>query len=167
MTDCTDCQGEFTQDPEDNLDYTVDFERWLVEWWSPGTSVTLASFRRPRIATGFEYECTQAGQTARKEPLWPKTIGLTVRDGSVIWTCRALSNASLKATLQTANWAIPSGITQGAATIIGQRATVMLSGGADGEDYAIRCEGIMSNGAERNVNFTLKIRRAPEDCVAQ
>lgn len=167
MTSCTDSQGVFTQDPEDNLDYTIDFERWLAEQWQAGTVVAAASFRRPKMPTGFEYEATSAGQTGKREPIWPRILGSTISDGSVLWTCRPLSNNSLKAVLASATWTADPGITLGTATISGQRATVFLSGGSDGTDYNVRCEGVMSNGVERNVNFTLQVRREQETSVGR
>jgi hypothetical protein len=38
---------------------------------------------------GYAYECTQAGTTGVLEPTWPTTVGNTVTDGGVVWTCRA------------------------------------------------------------------------------
>jgi hypothetical protein len=44
---------------------------------------------------GYAYECTTAGTTAAddpegsNEPTWPTTLGQTVTDGTVVWTCRS------------------------------------------------------------------------------
>jgi hypothetical protein len=39
--------------------------------------------------SGYYYECTGAGNShATTEPTWPTTVGNTVADGSVTWTCR-------------------------------------------------------------------------------
>jgi len=40
----------------------------------------------PNTETGYWYECTVAG-TASAEPTWPLTLGSTVTDGTVTWTC--------------------------------------------------------------------------------
>lgn len=58
----------------------------------------------PLNRTGYEYECTTGGQTGVEEPRWPVIPGETVQDGSVVWTCRAISNDSLLKTIVTAVW---------------------------------------------------------------
>jgi len=58
----------------------------------------------PQNRTGFEYECTQGGQVGLVEPAWPTVIGQTVNDGSVEWTCRAISNSSLLKTIVSVDW---------------------------------------------------------------
>jgi hypothetical protein len=58
----------------------------------------------PANRTGFEYECTAAGQVGVEEPRWPIVEGETVQDGSVVWECAAISNASLLKTIDTATW---------------------------------------------------------------
>lgn len=56
--------------------------------WAASTAYSLAAFRRPVDANGFRYEVTTAGTSGGTEPTWPTTIGATVADGSVVWTCR-------------------------------------------------------------------------------
>jgi len=56
------------------------------------TALTAYSFRvlvKPTSAnsTGYLYECTTAGTSGGTEPAWPTTVGNTVTDGTVIWTC--------------------------------------------------------------------------------
>lgn len=62
----------------------------------PGVWVTLTAygsgiFRRPTTVNGFRYEVTTGGTTAAAEPTWPTTIGATVVDGTVTWTCRSFA----------------------------------------------------------------------------
>lgn len=61
----------------------------------PGSWVALTvyganTFRRPTTANGFRYEVTAGGGGASGagEPAWPVTIGATVADGALTWTCR-------------------------------------------------------------------------------
>ena len=37
------------------------------------------------------YECTTGGVSASLEPVWPLTVGSTIVDGDVVWTCRDAS----------------------------------------------------------------------------
>jgi phage tail sheath protein FI len=41
----------------------------------------------PAVANGFYYNCTVAGTSGASPPTYPVTIGATVVDGSVTWTC--------------------------------------------------------------------------------
>lgn len=59
--------------------------------WVAATAYTLGQFRRPTNANGFRYEVTTAGTSAGAEPAWPTTIGATVADNTVVWTCRTFA----------------------------------------------------------------------------
>lgn len=79
--------------------------------WQAGRVYAAGTRVRPdRRPTGFEYEAT-AGQTGAREPKWPTVAEATVVDGSITWTARAISNASLSRTIVSATWDAPSGIT--------------------------------------------------------
>jgi hypothetical protein len=56
--------------------------------WAASTALTLGAVRRPVTSNGYRYEVTTAGTTAATEPTWPTTIGATVTNGSVVFTCR-------------------------------------------------------------------------------
>ena len=43
---------------------------------------------QPTTNNGYIYQCTTAGTSGGSEPTWPTTIGNTVADGTVTWTCR-------------------------------------------------------------------------------
>lgn len=51
------------------------------------TSASPISFAVPTVSNGYYYKCTSAGTTGASEPTWPTTIGGTVVDGTVTWTC--------------------------------------------------------------------------------
>lgn len=58
--------------------------------WATGTVYGLGVFRRPTTANGFRYEATTGGTShGATEPTWPTTIGATVVDNTVTWTCRS------------------------------------------------------------------------------
>ena len=56
--------------------------------WAATTALTLGVYRRPTVSNGYRYEVTTAGTTAGTEPTWPTTIGVTVTDGTAVFTCR-------------------------------------------------------------------------------
>lgn len=67
-----------------------------VTAWTALTARVLGDFRRPTVANGYRYEVTTAGTTAAGEPAWPTTVGGTVVDGTVTWTCRSFAIVDTK-----------------------------------------------------------------------
>jgi hypothetical protein len=59
--------------------------------WTASTVMSLNDARRPTVANGKVYTVTTAGTTSGTQPTWPTTVGATITDGSVVWTC-GLSN---------------------------------------------------------------------------
>lgn len=153
--------------PDANEDYAVDFTAYLTRWRQSGTDYTLTTRVRVASRPGHEYEVTTAGQTGGREPIFPTTIGSTVTDGSVVWTCRAVSTSSLKATVSSVAWAANStDITIASESLSGQIATAFLSGGQDGTDYEVKVTATLSNGASVPKLVILPVRKPRRVCVA-
>ena len=57
-------------------------------WTASHPTALTASVIATVGSTGFAYDCTTAGTTDTIEPTWPTTVGTTVTDGTVVWTCR-------------------------------------------------------------------------------
>jgi hypothetical protein len=57
--------------------------------WVASTAYSLNDIRKPTQPNrnGWRYKVTTAGTTGSTEPTWPADLGLTVTDGSVVWTC--------------------------------------------------------------------------------
>jgi hypothetical protein len=55
--------------------------------WAAAVLYTTGAERRPTVANGRRYRATTGGTSAGTEPTWPTTIGATVVDGGVTWTC--------------------------------------------------------------------------------
>lgn len=55
--------------------------------WLAFTSFATGETARPVTVNGKYFTATTGGTTGATEPTWPTTIGNTVTDGSVVWTC--------------------------------------------------------------------------------
>jgi hypothetical protein len=55
--------------------------------WAATTSYAVGYNARPVLANGLKYICTTAGTSGSTQPTFPTTIGATVVDGTVTWTC--------------------------------------------------------------------------------
>ena len=59
-----------------------------VATWVASTVVGLNGQIQPTVANGYYYKATVAGTTSGStQPTWPTTVGGTVVDGTVTWTC--------------------------------------------------------------------------------
>lgn len=130
--------------PDATLDYAVDFEEECARTWSRLTDFVAGE--RIRVFTGgksvgFEFEPTTPGRSGLRFPYLPSVIGDTVADGSVVWTCRAISSASLLRTISgTPTWEIADDdgdVTISGETVSGFKGIANLAGGEDEEDYVI------------------------------
>ena len=56
--------------------------------WATGTAYKVGNIRRKTATNGFVYRCSVAGTShATTEPTWPTTVGATVTDNGITWTC--------------------------------------------------------------------------------
>jgi len=134
--------------PDATLDYAIDFEeecsRPWDKWQDFATGTRIRVFR-PGQASGYEFEATTGGRTGGRNPVFP-TAG-TLTDGSVTWTPRAISSASLVRTIVgTPTWIADSGVTVSSETVSDQKAIAKIAGGTDGRDYSVTVAAIGSDG---------------------
>lgn len=68
-----------------------DVDTWrTVSAWAGVTNYAAGNFVKPTVENGYVYEVTtDAGSSAAGEPTWPTTVGNTVVDDGITWTCRA------------------------------------------------------------------------------
>jgi len=58
--------------------------------WLVSNDYAVGDYVEPTVANGYLYEATaDAGSSAATEPVWPTTLGATVVDSGITWTCRA------------------------------------------------------------------------------
>jgi microcystin-dependent protein len=58
--------------------------------WKANTAYADGYYVKATASYNYVYECTTAGTShAATEPTWPTSVGNTVSDGTVTWTCRA------------------------------------------------------------------------------
>lgn len=59
--------------------------------WTASTTYAINNCVRPTASYNYVYEATSitTGTSAASEPTWPTTVGNSVVDGGVTWTCRA------------------------------------------------------------------------------
>jgi hypothetical protein len=142
----------------------VQFGADLVNWIGRRKAIPLTERGRFASVAGFEYECTVAGETGKKEPILPTTIAATVMDGSVQLTCRAVSSGSLVATISSVVWTAPAAITVSDEEIQDTMAIARLAGGVAGEDYSISVAATLSDGRVLEEICVLPVRTPTADC---
>lgn len=62
--------------------------------WAASTVYALNATVQPNPANGYWYKATTAGTSNGLPPTWPTTVGGTVPDGSVVWTCEGTAFAT-------------------------------------------------------------------------
>jgi phage tail sheath gpL-like len=55
--------------------------------WQATTAYGTGAWTQPTTSTGYAYKATTGGTSGSTQPTWPTTVGTTVTDGSVTWTC--------------------------------------------------------------------------------
>lgn len=102
--------------------------------WEATTAYSLGASREPTVDNTFRYSVTTAGTSGATEPTWPTVVGSTVIDGTVTWTCTALSHQPTEIKLASTAAGLDSA-SAGAALDLG---TTILSGAANAVEVNIR-----------------------------
>lgn len=153
------------KDPDSALDHYVDFETECARRWEQSTDFGASVRIREG---GFDWESSGGRSRGRGRTTFPEVATAdvtTVTDGSITWTCKALSTSSLKKTISgTPTWVADTGITTASAAIVGTRASAVLSGGVDGQDYTVLVNAIFSDDTTLTKVCILPVRRAVRVC---
>jgi len=105
--------------------------------WEASTAYTLGQTVEPTVDNTYRYVVTIAGTSDATEPAsWPTSIGSTVVDGTVTWTCIAKSHQPTEIKLASTAAGL-DGATGGAALSLG---ATLLGGVANAVEVNIRIE---------------------------
>jgi len=129
--------------PFDNVPVQADWHDYVINRRRTGVAVVLDFRMRPLRddATGLQYRATTGGVTSRKpwfEIAWPRVVGGTVSDGSVIWTAEAMASNSLRASIVDDDWPAVTGLTLTNESVSDFVYTVFVAGGIHGSTYEVR-----------------------------
>lgn len=147
------------KDPDDDITYPLDSSERLVQEALRSHDFALGAFARAfGLDTGWYYECTSAGRTGERAPTrgFPRAGGETITDGSLEWTCRHPSDATLAA-ISSIEVVEDAGLTV-TTNVIGFVIYVTVSGGVDGQDYAITLRITPSTGDAFDQTLVVPVR---------
>lgn len=94
----------------------------ILDDWTATTAYITGYSVEPTVDNTYRYVATTGGTSGASEPTWPTTIGSTVVDGSVTWTCTAKSHQPTEIKLATTAAGLASA-TAGAALNLGATIT--------------------------------------------
>jgi hypothetical protein len=146
------------KDPDTAETYAIDWTDQLILKPLREFDFALAAIVAAQRDTGWYYECTTAGRTAQHYPeSWPREAGETVTDGSVVFTCRHPSSASVPS-VQSVTWTVPTGLVKDSQLEQGRLAIITVSSGTDGVDYDVLCRMTPSVGNVMEQTIVIPVR---------
>lgn len=129
------------KDPDTSLKVRLRLYALAAVEWKPNEIVAENEHARPRIPNGFAFKCETpgGGTTGSKEPLWPKTLGDTVPDGSLIWTCVAAAANGINAVTDASAEVEPAGDLTVSDVSVAENCDILATyaGGTEGTDYDV------------------------------
>lgn len=147
------------KDADESKKVSLSLYKWCANFRRSNEQYSANEFSRPTRGTGYSYECTSAGTTGVREPIWPTVIDEIIQDGSVTWTCRAADVNGLNAISNPIAASDPAGLTIEDVSV--EESTKILatySGGTLDQDY----EAIFTftlNGVTRIARQLVQIRK--------
>lgn len=145
----------------DVLRYGIDWHDWLARLWAPGrafaTGTVVRLKRGVSYGQGLQFRATTGGVTGGKEPRWPQSAGLSIPDGTVVWTTEAQSVASLEATITDSQWPTVTGVTLASPLTDDLRTTILVSAGTDGQTYSLLNQITLSTGERKEGVLVLPV----------
>ena len=99
--------------------------------WSAAAAISAGAKIRPTSTNNRIYQAGGSGTTAGSEPTWPTTLGATVADNDITWTCLAYEDTPNEIKLATTSGGL-AGATAGAGLNLG---TTILSGAGNAATF--------------------------------
>ena len=99
--------------------------------WSAAAAISAGAKIRPTSTNNRIYQAGGSGTTAGSEPTWPTTLGDTVADNDITWTCLAYEDTPNEIKLATTSGGL-AGATAGAGLNLG---TTILSGAGNAATF--------------------------------
>ncbi len=146
------------KDPNVDTRYSIDARRLAYQEMRRSWPYATGQFVRAPRHTGLYYEATTAGETKHNWPELPRAAAETVTDGSVVWTARHPSSATLP-TISSVTWTVsPSGeLSVDSSSIEGGIVYPTLADGEDGTDYELTAHITWSTGQIDDVTVTIPV----------
>lgn len=147
-------------DPAESDRISIELFDLCANLWQPNEHVAANEYVWPLAPTGFCYQWGgTAGRTGARQPRWPLVAGLTVRDGSGFWTCRAPDSEGLNVISDVTAVSEPAGLTIASVDVQeSTRIAATYSGGTAGEVYAVAFTFTL-DGRTRVVRHRVPVRR--------
>jgi hypothetical protein len=149
--------------PEEIKDYVIDWSAESYRFWNYATEYNAGTKVRPSLANGFEYSASATGQTSgKKEPTWPTTVGDTVTDGSITWTCTSITTDGLLRHVSASTWtcddaSISMTGSQLLNTAGSQRTYIQVGGGVSGNVVDVLNTVTFSDGVKLDAILRITI----------
>ena len=128
--------------------------------WAASAAIASGAVRRPTSTNNRVYQAGGAGTTGASQPTWPTTIGATVTDNGITWTCLAYEDTPNEIKLATTQAGL-AGATAGAGLNLG---TTLLSGVGNATPVWVRVTNPDAN-IQDQTHLRLQTNDLREDAV--
>jgi hypothetical protein len=149
--------GAYYQRVGEQLWYAIAWDDWLANRWQPRTQVAPGASIR---ANGLQFTVTSGGMTGDNPPNWVPVVGLSLLDGSAVWTCEPIDDSSLEGDIDSSAWVADTDITLFNGGLQGETALVFVdtTHAVGGLDYDLLCSVRVTDGQQKVGKIRVKVR---------
>lgn len=145
----------------DEIPVSYDWHDFLLNVRTPGAGVALNYAVRPprNAATGYQWVVVTPGRCGFKNTIfWPIGLGMIFHDGTAVWASALVDDTSLRTTISTLTIDCDSPVSFVDLGIVDLIETILVTGGASGSQYDIRCDIICANGEKKQAVLVLPVQ---------